>query len=98
MEAIHSALYRAYFVEGRNIGDLEVLVDIASRVGLPPEIARVVLSQRTFKDAVDGDWEKARRYGITGVPSFVAGRYKVVGAQPYEVLAQQLREAGARQK
>ena len=98
MEGIHAALYRAYFVEGWNIGDPEVLVGIASKVGLPAEIARVVLSQRTFKDAVDADWEKARRYGITGVPSFVAGRHKVVGAQPYEVLAQQLREAGALQK
>jgi predicted DsbA family dithiol-disulfide isomerase len=98
MEAIHGALYRAYFVEGRNIGDPEVLVGIAGKVGLPAESARVVLSQRTFKDAVDADWEKARRYGITGVPSFVAGRYKVVGAQPYEVLAQQLREAGAQEE
>jgi predicted DsbA family dithiol-disulfide isomerase len=98
MEAIHGALYRAYFVQGQNIGDPEVLVDIAATVGLPVEAARVVLSQRTFKDAVDADWEKARRYGITGVPSFVAGRSKVVGAQPYEVLAQQLREAGAQNK
>jgi predicted DsbA family dithiol-disulfide isomerase len=97
MEAIHGALYRAYFVDGRNIGDPEVLIAIASEVGLPAEIARIVLSERTSKDAVDADWEKARRYGITGVPSFVAGRYKVVGAQPYEVLAQQLREAGAQE-
>ena len=97
-EAIHGALYRAYFVEGRNIGDPEVLVEIAAKMLLPVETARVVLSQRAFRDAVDADWEKARRYGITGVPSFVAGRYKVVGAQPYEVLAQQLREAGAQNK
>ena len=74
----------------------EVLVDIAGKVGLPVDSARVVLAERTFKDAVDADWEKARRYGITGVPSFVAGRSKVVGAQPYAVLAEQLRQAGAR--
>jgi predicted DsbA family dithiol-disulfide isomerase len=93
--AIHQALYRAYFVEGRNIGDVDVLVDIARSVGLPEDQARTVLVERTFRDLVDQDWQKARRYGITGVPSFVAGGTKVVGAQPYDVLAEQLRAAGA---
>ena len=97
-EAIHQALYRAYFVESLNIGDPEVLVPIAKNVGLAEDDARIVLSERTFKDAVDADWQKARRYGITGVPSFVAGGAKVVGAQPYDVLAQQLRAAGAHPK
>jgi predicted DsbA family dithiol-disulfide isomerase len=95
-EAIHQALYRAYFVESRNLGDIEVLIDIAKKVGLPEDDARIVLSERTFKDAVDADWQKARRYGITGVPSFVAGGTRVVGAQPYDVLAQLLRAAGAK--
>lgn len=94
-EAIHQALYRAYFVDGRNIGDLEVLIDIAKKVGLPEDEARTVLVDRTFKDLVDLDWQKARGYGINGVPSFVAGGTKVVGAQPYDVLAQQLSAAGA---
>ena len=83
-------------MEGRNIGDIEVLVDIARGVGLPEDQARTVLVERTFRDLVDQDWQKARRYGITGVPSFVAGGTKVVGAQPYDVLEQQLRAAGAR--
>ena len=90
-EAIHGALYRAYFVEGRNIGDPEVLVEIAQSVGLPAEGAREVLTQRSFKEAVDTDWEKARRAGVTGVPTFIAGKYKVVGAQPYQVLADLVR-------
>jgi len=94
-EKTHDALYKAYFVDGRNLGDTEVLLDVAQSVGLPVEEARSVLDKRTFKDAVDADWQKARRYGVTGVPTFVAGRSKVVGAQPYEVLAQHLRAAGA---
>jgi predicted DsbA family dithiol-disulfide isomerase len=97
-EAIHDALYRAYFVDGRNIGDPDVLIEVAQSVGLSAEAARDVLTHRTFKPAVDADWEKARRYGITGVPSFVAGRSKVVGAQPYDVLAHLLRAAGAQMK
>lgn len=97
-EAIHDALYRAYFVDGRNIGDPEVLVEIAQSVGLPSDGARAVLTKRTFKEAVDADWEKARRYGITGVPSFVAGGRALVGAHPYDVLAELLGTAGAPKK
>jgi len=92
-EAIHDALFRAYFVEARDISRPDVLLDIVARVGLPVEAARQVLEQRTFKAAVDADWALARRYGITSVPTFVAGRYGVVGAQPYEALEQLVRKA-----
>ena len=93
-EAIHDALFKAYFVESRNIGDVEVLVEIAGRVGLDAEEARKVVTERRFKEAVDADWAKSRAYGITGVPTFVAQGRGVVGAQPYEVLQQLLKEAG----
>jgi predicted DsbA family dithiol-disulfide isomerase len=96
-EAIHDALFRAYFVETRNIGDPAVLVEIARRVGLSAGAAAEVLDQRTFKDAVDEDWKRSRQYGITGVPTFVAGGYGVVGAQPYEALEQLVRKVAGRQ-
>jgi predicted DsbA family dithiol-disulfide isomerase len=94
-EAIHDALFRAYFVDGRNIGEPEVLAQIAESVGLPADEARQVLDKRTFKSAVDADWQKSREYGVTGVPTFVAGGRGVVGAQPYEVLEQLVKEAAA---
>jgi predicted DsbA family dithiol-disulfide isomerase len=97
-EVLHDALYRAYFVDARNIGDLEILVELAKSVGLPAEEARAVLTERRFKDAVDADWAKSREWGVTGVPTFVANRYGVVGAQPYEVLEQLLDKAGARRR
>ena len=92
-EAIHDALFRAYFVDSRNIGDVDTLVDIAASVGLAADRAREVLEQRTFKAAVDADWQKSHAYGVTGVPTFVAGQRGVVGAQPYEVLEALVREA-----
>lgn len=92
-EAIHGALFRAYFVDNRNIGDADVLVEIAQSVGLPGDQAREVIAKRTHRAAVDADWQKARDYGVTGVPTFVAGQQGVVGAQPYEVLEQLVREA-----
>jgi predicted DsbA family dithiol-disulfide isomerase len=87
-DAFHDAMFRAYFVEARDISKPAVLLEIAGGVGLPVEAARDVLEKRTFKEAVDRDWELSRRYGITGVPTFVMGDRGVVGAQPYEVLEQ----------
>ena len=92
-EAIHDALFRAYFVDVRNIGDPEVLVEIAVSVGLPAEGAREVLEKRTHKAAIDADWEKSHQYGVTGVPTFVIGKHGVVGAQPYEALEQLVAQA-----
>ena len=94
-EAIHDALFRAYFVDARNIGDPEALVEIATSVGLPAEAAREVIEKRTHKAAIDADWEKSREYGVTGVPTFVIGRNGVVGAQPYEALEQLVAQARA---
>jgi predicted DsbA family dithiol-disulfide isomerase len=93
--AIHDALYKAYFVEARNIGDVDVLMDVVRAVGLPEDAAREVLEKRTFKDAVDGDWAKSHQYGVTGVPTFAAGGYGVVGAQPYEAIEDLVKNAGA---
>ena len=93
--AIHDKLYRAYFVDARNIGDPDVLVEIAESVGLDGTEARRIIDERVFKDEVDADWQKSANYGVTGVPTFVAARYGVVGAQPYEVLVQLVEKAGA---
>jgi predicted DsbA family dithiol-disulfide isomerase len=92
-KAIHDALFRAYFVDAKNIGDADVLVSIAESVGLDSQKAREVIEKRTHKAAVDADWEKSRRYGVTGVPTFVMRNRGVVGAQPYDVLEELVRSA-----
>ncbi len=97
-DAIHMKLYEAYFVDGRNIGDADLLVEIAEGVGLDGAAAREVLDKRTFSNAIDADWEKSRQYGVTGVPTYVADAKGVVGAQPFEVLEQLMDAAGARKR
>jgi predicted DsbA family dithiol-disulfide isomerase len=92
---LHDALYRAYFAEGRNVSDVGVLLDVAQAQGLPRDEAEQVLADRTFSGAVDADWQRARGLGVTGVPTFVAGKEGVVGAQPYEVLEALVLAAGA---
>ena len=95
-EAIHDAIYRAFFVDTVNIGLLDELVRIAKATGLDAKAAREVLETRSFRPAVDADWQRSADSGITGVPTFVAGQFGLVGAQPYEMmmrLVQKAREA-----
>ena len=85
-DEIHDALFRAYFVDVKNIGRVEPLVEIAESLGLPGEEAAEVLVSRKYKQAVDEDWRRCAAYGVNAVPTFLAGRYLMVGAQPYEEL------------
>jgi len=87
-DALHDALFRAYFVDTKNIAEVDVLMDIIQSVGLPIDQAREVIDERTYKGAVDADWQKSHDYGVTGVPTFVAQGHGLVGAQPYENLEQ----------
>lgn len=92
---IHDALYRAVFVEGAAVDRPETLVRVAEGVGLDPVEAARILEARSLSDEVDADWKRARELGVTGVPTFVAGGEAVVGAQPYELLEELVRAAGA---
>ena len=85
-DAIHMALFRAYFVANRNIGQIDVLVKVAESIGLDTGQARQILEQRTYRAQVDKDWQYSYATGITGVPAFLAKNQIVVGCQPYAVL------------
>jgi predicted DsbA family dithiol-disulfide isomerase len=92
-DEIHAALFRAYFVDVKNIGKVEPLVEIAEQVGLPADEATDALASRIFKDAVDSDWQRCATIGVNAVPTFLAGRYLMVGAQPYEELERLVQHA-----
>jgi predicted DsbA family dithiol-disulfide isomerase len=92
-EAISDALFRAYFVDIKNIGKAEVLAKIAEENDLSPQEATDVLLSRSFKDAVDEDWQRCASLGVNAVPTFLAGRYLMVGAQPYEELERLVQHA-----
>lgn len=97
-EQIHDALFRAYFVDGRNIGDRSVLLESVEAVGFSMSDAERVLDERSHREAVDTDWAESRQLGITGVPTFVAGQRGVSGCQPYDVLEQLVLQAGAQKR
>src|SRR5210317_959538 len=64
-EAIHAALFRAYFVENQNLAVVDNLVNVAASTGLVPNEARAVLEGRRFREAVDADWQRSHDLGIT---------------------------------
>jgi predicted DsbA family dithiol-disulfide isomerase len=85
-DPFHAAVFRAYYVDGKNIGRVDELVQLALSVGLSEEEARHVLESRTFKEAVDADWSRSHALGITAIPTFVIGHQAAVGFQPYDIL------------
>jgi predicted DsbA family dithiol-disulfide isomerase len=92
-DEIHSALFRGYFVDVKNIAKVQPLVEIAKEVGLRADEATDVLLSRSFKDMVDNDWRRCAAVGVNAVPTFLAGRYLMVGAQPYEELERLVQHA-----
>ena len=72
-DAIHDALFRAYFVDRLNIAQIDTLIQVCQQVGLPSDEAQSVLESRRYMDAVDADWQRSMDLGVTGVPTFHRG-------------------------
>jgi len=90
-------LFEAYFIKSKNIGENNVLIDLAEEIGLNKTEAKEVLGSDQFAEAVRYDIYESQNLGIRGVPYFVLGRkYGVSGAQPVQAfedaLTQSLKE------
>jgi predicted DsbA family dithiol-disulfide isomerase len=93
--AIHPKLFHAYFTEGRNIGDIDVLCDIAADAGLNRDEARAALTDHRFAGAVDEEIAWARDSGITATPTFIFDeQYALVGAQEYSTFEKMMERLG----
>lgn len=93
---LERALFRAYFSEGRNISDHEVLAGVAESVGLPGAQARAILASNEYAAAV----REAERFwtgnGIQGVPAVIIdNKHLISGGQPVDVFEQALRQIAA---
>jgi predicted DsbA family dithiol-disulfide isomerase len=97
--AVKERLMRAYFQEGCDIGDIEVLVRLGVESGLAEHESRSALVLREGQDGVIAAERHAAVLGITGVPTFVFdGQYTISGAQEVGTLARvldQVAEFGA---
>ena len=101
-DPMHRALFQAFFEDGRDLADRDVLLDIARAVGLGERELSEALESGRFAPKVVSDQRLAREIGITGVPALLisAGRnvYLLGGAQPYDAIRpviEQARQAGA---
>jgi len=91
--AVVSALFKAYFVDGRDIGDKATLAAIAGECGLDAAMMAELLQGEADADDIRARDANARERGVTGVPTFiVAGQHVLTGAQPPELWAQVIDE------
>jgi predicted DsbA family dithiol-disulfide isomerase len=97
-DQMQERLFAAYFCEGRDMGDRETLVGLASDVGLDPSETRSMLAGSLFADDVRRECEEAEALGAGGVPFFVIDRrYGFTGAQPSELILEFLTKAWSSQ-
>jgi len=95
--AAKEALFKAYFSDGRDIGETEVLVDIAREIDLDPGIVAELLPTDADVQNVRNEEALFQQMGISGVPTYIANRRVAVqGAETAEKLARFLRDAAAR--
>ena len=87
-------LFRAYFLEGNNIGDLKILTHVAAETGLDRTETESFLSSDKGAAEVKGEEAVGRRLGIRGVPYFVLnGSISISGAQPHDIFVSALQQA-----
>lgn len=97
-DAMHEALFRAFFVEGRDLARREVLVDIGASAGLDAQALDAALASGRFLEGVLQDEHDAAELGLRGVPAMVASRAGAAerlhlgGAQPFEALDETVRQ------
>lgn len=88
-DVVVDALFRAFLIEGQNIGDIALLTTIASEAGLNRSEAGDYLRSDRDVDLVMAEDERARKMGVNGVPCYIVDRkYAVSGAQSPEVFQQ----------
>lgn len=94
--ALKRALFDAYFTQGQNIGDHDVLVAAAVVAGLDPVAVRAVLTSGQFAQEVRAAQQFWRQQGITAVPAVVINdQYLILGGQPIEAFEKALRAIAA---
>ena len=92
-DRIVTALFKANFEEGRNIGDHAVLIDVAGKCGMDRELVSRLLASDADKDTIKAEIDAAQQMGVSGVPFFILDqKYAVSGAQTPDVLINALRD------
>jgi predicted DsbA family dithiol-disulfide isomerase len=95
-DAAEERLFHAYFTEGKNIGNTEVLIDLGKDIGLTEAEVTTALTDDTYAYKVTQDIQEAQQLDVRGVPFFVFDRkYAISGAQPSEAFLETLEKSFA---
>lgn len=85
----HTGIFRAFFERGEDLGEIDVLAKLALELQLDSNSLREALETRAFEKSVLADEQAAARFGVTGVPAFIANRRATLsGVRPVEHLKQ----------
>jgi len=82
----HDAVFAVVFEEGKDVGDLQELLSLAERIGLPVTEFEQVLKTRAFEQRVKENETEATTFGIVGYPTFMLGAFPLIGIQPAETM------------
>ncbi len=82
----HAAVYEAYFLEGRNIGDIEIVLNIGENAGLDKSELALCLDKRTMFDKIAENKKEAQDNLVLGVPTFMFGSFPVHGNQSMQTM------------
>lgn len=89
-----SVIFKAYFTDGKNISDIDILVEISKEVGLEEEAIREILNSTKYTDRVQKDEKESQDIGVDVVPYFLVNKkYNVAGAQSIETIREALEKA-----
>ncbi len=94
--AFSRAVYRSYFQEGKNIGDIETILPLAQEAGLDPQEIEIHLKEGTYSARLASSHQEARSLGVSGVPTFIIGPAQIIGAQAPEVFVSMLKRVAER--
>jgi predicted DsbA family dithiol-disulfide isomerase len=90
---VHAALYEAYFLQRKNIGDVKIVLEICERAGLDRTALEECLNERTMYHRIEENKKEAAQNQILGVPTLIIGKLPVHGNQSIETLRLMIKRA-----
>ena len=84
-DPFHRGLYRAFWEDGLDLGDLDVIKGVTDHCGLDWPELKQRLESRHYEESVTNQFQEAVSMGVRGIPAFLIGNIMFTGARPYEV-------------
>lgn len=82
-EAFHGLVFQRYFTDGKDIGDVAVLLGIAGELGLDREVLRRALDTGVYTSVVEANRRRAKDAGVVLLPTFFIGDERIMGIKDY---------------